>query len=588
MKYVNQPDSAFGGICLMRLLSRRTRLALTFLGLNLALASGCLAQAKPGAGVKSDSGIDIYGGYGFFQPLNSYVNGYQYHAIYNPNVTASIADYITHSFGVQVEGSYFTGNNNVNNQYGSCAVNLCNQRLYTAEAGPIFRWSEGPFIPFVHVLGGGVKMNGPEFQPLTWGYGATAGAGFDYVLPFWRHHLAIRPAQVDYQYSHISYGPAGQASPTAPPLSTGGTANINAVKYSAGLVFHLREVTTEPVPLIYGCSASPVDVYPGETVTVTGSTVGLKTKIQPTYSWASKGGVLTSNGATATIDTTGLDAGQYDVIGRVSVGSKPGEQSYCSAPFNVRAYTAPTIACTASATSAEAGATIEIDCTGRSESNRPLTYSFTTTRGNLAVNDNIATLSTAGLAPGDISITGTVKDDKGKSASTSVLVVITAPPPPPVKKVKQLCTLYFSRDIHRPARVDNEAKGCLDSVALALQGEIDSKLVLVGNSSPLEDVHLAAERALNAKDYLVHEKGIDPARISVRAGETSGKTVKTFQVPAGATFAEPNTQRFDEKAIPRHGPAYGVPHQRDVKPVHHHHLAAKSTAKSTTPPPPAK
>jgi hypothetical protein len=568
----------------MRLLSRPTRLALTFLGLNLALASGCFAQAKPGAGVKSDSGIDIYAGYGFYQPLNSYVNGYQYHAIYNPNVTASFAYYITHGFGAQVEGSYFTGNNNVDNQYGSCAVNLCNQRIYTAEAGPIFRWSAGPFIPFVHALGGGVKMNGPEFQPLTWGYGATAGAGFDYVLPFWRHHLAIRPAQVDYQYAHISYGPAGQASPTAPPLSTGGTANINAVKYSAGLVFHLREVTDEVVPLIYGCSASPVDVYPGETVTVTGSIVGLKGKVQPTYSWASKGGVLTSNGATATIDTTGLDAGQYDVIGRISVGSKPGQQSYCSAPFNVRAYTAPTIACTASATSAEAGATIEIDCTGRSEQNRPLTYSFTTTRGNLQVNDNIATLSTAGLAPGEINITGTVKDDKGKSASTSVLVVITAPKLPPVKPVEQLCTLYFSRDVRRPARVDNEAKGCLDSVALALQRASDDKLVIVGNSSPLEKPEIAAERALNAKDYLVNEKGIDGTRISVRVGETSGKTAKNFLVPPGSTFAQPNTQRFDEKKIARHGQAYGVPRKHDGKPPVHHHKAAP---KPTTPPPPA-
>jgi hypothetical protein len=565
----------------MRLLSRRTRLALTLFCLQFAVAAACLGQAKPQGVRHFDSGIDIYGGYGLFQPLNSYVNGYQYHAISNPNVTASFADYITPSFGVQVEGSYFQGNNNTNGEYGSCATNLCNQRIYTAEAGPVYRWVTGPFVPFVHVLGGGVRMNGPEFQRLTWGEGATVGGGVDYVLPILHHHFAIRPAQVDYEYAHINYGAAGVAAGTTLPNSTGGTANVNAVKVSAGLVFHLREADEHITPLVYGCSASPVDVFPGETVTVTGSTVGLRSKRTPDYSWATKGGVLTSNGAVATIDTTGLDAGQYDVIGRISVGTQPGQQSYCSAPFNVKAYTAPTIACTGSTEQAEAGTTLEVDCTGRSEQNRPLTYTFTTSAGQLAVDNNKAMLSTAGLPPGNITVTGTVKDDKGKSATSTVVFVITAPKPPPVSPVSALCILNFSRDVHRPARVDNEAKGCLDQMALTLNRQSDSKLVMVGNSDPAEKPEIAAERAMNARQYLVNEKGIDATRISVRVGETSGKTVKSFLVPAGATFAEPNTQRFDEKRIVRHGQAYGVPRKPGSKPVHHRKAVKKAAAPAT-------
>jgi hypothetical protein len=550
----------------MRLLSRRNRLALTLLCLQLAVAASCLGQAKPQAVRHFDSGIDIYGGYGLFQPLNSYVNGYQYHALSNPNVTASFADYITPRFGVQVEGSYFQGNPDSNGQLGSCAVNLCNQRIYTAEAGPIYRWVEGPFVPFIHVLGGGVRMNGPASQPLHWGEGATVGAGVDYVLPILHHHLAIRPAQVDYQYAHINYGTAGTGTTFA--TSTGGTANVNAVKVSAGLVFHLRESEEHVTPLVYGCSASPIDVFPGETVTVTGSTVGLRSKRVPDYSWATKGGTLTSAGPVATIDTTGLDAGQYDVIGRISVGNQPGQQSYCSAPFNVKAYTAPTIACTGSTEQAEAGTTLEVDCTGRSEQNRPLSYSFTTTAGQLAVDVNKATVATAGLPPGNITVTGTVRDDKGKSATASVVFVITAPKPPPVSPVTALCVLHYSRDERRPARVDNEAKGCLDQIALALNRESSAKLVVVGNSDPAEKPEIAAERALNAREYLVTEKGIDTTRISVRVGETSGKTVKSYLVPAGATFAEPNTQRFDEKRIVRHGPAYGVPRKPGSKSIH--------------------
>jgi hypothetical protein len=233
----------------------------------------------------------------------------------------------------------------------------------------------------------------------------------------------------------------------------------------------------------------------------------------------------------------------------------------------VKAYSAPTIACTASTDSTVAGATVEIDCTARSEQNRPLTYKFTTTAGQLNINDNKATLSTAGLPPGNITVTGTVKDDKGKSASTTVLIVITAPPTKTVEvpKTTALCTISYARDVKRPARVDNEAKACLDDIALTLGRSADTKLVIVGNSSPLEKPEIAAERALNERQYLTTEKGIDPARISVRVGETSGQTVKNYLVPAGGAFSEPNTQRFTEALIERHGEAYGTPRKKTAK-----------------------
>ena len=46
----------------------------------------------------------------------------------------------------------------------------------------------------------------------------------------------------------------------------------------------------------------------------------------------------------------------------------------------------------------------------------------------------------------------------------------------------------------------------------------------------------AAQRAVDAKDYLVTEQGIDASRISVATGATDGQTVENYLVPAGATL----------------------------------------------------
>ncbi len=64
-------------------------------------------------------------------------------------------------------------------------------------------------------------------------------------------------------------------------------------------------------------------------------------------------------------------------------------------------------------------------------------------------------------------------------------------------------------------------------------------------------VDLAAERAVNAKEYLVTEKGIDASRVSVATGTADGQTVEDYLVPSGATFANDvtGTTPVDETAV---------------------------------------
>jgi hypothetical protein len=128
--------------------------------------------------------------------------------------------------------------------------------------------------------------------------------------------------------------------------------------------------------------------------------------------------------------------------------------------------------------------------------------------------------------------------------------------------------------------VDNEAKACLDQVTQALKSDSTATVVVVGESTAKEKdlkegkgkkakpAEIAAQRAVNTKDYLVTEEqsGIDASRVSVRLGTTDGQTVEDYLVPSGATFENDvqGTTAVDETAV--------KPQAREplgAKPVHH-------------------
>jgi hypothetical protein len=535
-------------------LTRLTRLVLVLLSLGTAVF--CSAQATKDGTEHVDSRVDIYAGYGYFHPFNSGVDGFQYQSVSNPNVTSSVSVFFNHYFGVQMEGGYFASRDEHAKYVPTCTGDTCSQLVYTAEAGPIFRLPLGPFVPFIHLLGGGERTNGPAAQSLMWGWGVTGGAGLDYVLPLFNHRFAIRPIQADFQYSQVVYGPL-----QLPAGIQGGFGEIDNLKLSAGLVARFGDVEP-PYPVMLGCGAQPPSVYPGDPVKVEANALHLNLKKTPVYSWAANGGKVMASGPEATIDTTGLAPGDYAVTGHVEEGSKARQQASCAAPFTVKAFEPPTLTCSANPSTAISGTEIEISTVGSSPQNRPLTYSYTTTAGVINSSGPTAKLSTAGLSPSTITVTCNDVDDLGQTANATTDVIITAPPAPVVPQTQQLCSLSFDRDQRRPVRVDNEAKGCLDDIALTLNQQADARLVIVGNSAPAEKPEAAAERTLNARQYLTQEKGIDPSRIELRTGEPSGKTVTNTLVPAGAVFKDPNTHIFDEKTVVRHGQAYGIPHPK--------------------------
>jgi hypothetical protein len=414
-----------------------------------------------------------------------------------------------------------------------------NDGFTTVSGGLVLRDPRGAFTPFVHVLGGEAMVDGPAHNPFTWGPGVTAGGGLDYNTPLFHHHLALRLFQADYEHIHIDYG-----------QRFGGSADINAARLSTGIVFPASYVPPTAVFLV--CSANPAVVYPGDPLTITADAGNLDPKLNVVYSWSGVG--VTENGTTATVATASLAPGTYTVNCGVKEGKsgKEGRHSWqtanASANFTVKQLEPPTISCLADPAMIKPGETSAITCQGVSPQNRPLTYSYQAIAGTISGNGATETFYSAGAPTGAVKITCNVTDDKGQTASVNTSVTILAPyvAPAPVPHTQPLCAISFSKDKRRPARVDNEAKACLDEVALNLQKQPDASAVVVGEATAREKARaakekeaadLASERAVNTKNYLVTEKGIDASRISVATGTADSQRVEDYLVPTGAIFA---------------------------------------------------
>ncbi len=460
----------------------------------------------------------------------------------------SVAAYFTKHFGVQAEGNYSPNGPSDNN----CA--------YTAQAGPIVRFPAGRVVPFFHVLGGGAIVGGPAGQKCNvWGYGGTVGGGFDYILPAFHDHIALRPIQADFMYAHIDNGPLQFGG------FYGGIGQVTAVRASAGIVFRFGNMNPGgSEPPTFNCSAEPAQVFPGDPVTLTASTLNLSPKRQPKYIWTSSGGKASGEGASAGVDTVGMQPGVYQVSGKLVEGSKERLVASCTTAFTVQAYQPPTIACSASRSAVNSGDQVAIKSTASSPQNRPLTYSYGTTAGQILGEGPVASLSTSGVSPGNITVTCNVVDDKGQSASNTVSIVVAIPAPPPVVEVvkptmQSLCSITFDRDTKRPDRVDNEAKGCLDDIALTLNRETADKLLIVGSHADKESNRDSAVRAMNAAEYLTKEKGVDASRLDLRIGPDNSRSVAMMLVPPGAVVDAAAATSFDTSSIKRVGPAYGKP-----------------------------
>lgn len=485
-------------------------------------------QPAPAASAQSfdqqPSKVDIFAGYSYANPKGSVIG-----------IPIRPFDY-----GMAVHGTmWFNRYMGLGADFGYHLTNTQGFKYQTLMVGPEFRYPNDKVTLFAHGL-----VGGHHFEPIgavlggrRWGPGLMAGGGID-VNMF--RNVDWRIGEFDWVYGHHRFN--------------GTSTNNEGPEFRSGLVFKFGTVGPPPIPPSASCSLQPTEVFAGEPVKATATGSNFNPKRTVTYTWSGTGVKVNGTGDTVDIDTKDLQPGQYTVKSDLSDGKKGTAE--CTGSFTVKQPRPPVISCSADPTSVEAGQTSTISCQGSSPDNHPVTFHHSASAGNLTENGPNATLATTGAQPGPITVTSTVTDDRNLSANatTSVTVQAPPPPPPPPAEASKLSDINFKKN---NARVDNAAKAALDDVALRMQREADSKLVIIGNTDPKEKgKNLSAQRAVNAKAYLVTEKGIDASRIEVRSGGTGGMTDSFYIVPAGAQPPSEGTAIDESKVKAKAAPAH--------------------------------
>jgi len=540
-----------------RLLKASSRVLILALAVTLpAVLVAQVAPAATGPAAQNDSRWDIFAGYSYlYLPPTTQVNGHPYQTN-DFGLIGSVTRYFDKNVGLEM------------NMDTHPRIEDHNEGMWGGQTGIIYRLPMGTVTPFAHALIGFQHVGGP-YQQGNIGADFAAGFGLDFRLT---NSVSWRFFQGDYNYSHVNFGINGRGS-------------FNEIRMSDGLVFHFGSVEPAP-PVTLACAVTPTTpIFPGDPLSVTATAGSLNPKDTAIYTWSGTG--VTATGNTATVATGTLAPGSYTVKATVvenpparhglaalcdhcgGGGVGPRDIATCSASFTVKEFEPPTLSCSANPTSLKPGDSSTVTAVGVSPQNRPLTYSYSATAGSISGSGPSASYSSSGAPTGAVGITCSVSDDKGHTVTAQTGVTILAPYIPPPPPTQALCTLSFDKDKKRPTRVDNEAKACLDQVALDLQNTANATAVVVGESDAKEKAATAKEekfaekhkkakvedsaalRAVDAKEYLVTDKGIDASRVSVATGTADAQTVETYLVPSGATFTNDvhGTTPVDETTV---------------------------------------
>ena len=397
----------------------------------------------------------------------------------------------------------------------------------TFSAGPRFMWrTEGSNI-FLHALLSYNRFSVKGLPNGTDGIGAILGGGWD--LPFTKN-FSWRVFEANYVFARHNY--ASYAAPEFPDLRR---PTLNGARLGTGVVFSWGGAPA--LTPTAACSVQPTEVMVGEPVTASVTASNFNPKHSVNYAWTGNGGQVTGKETSANIDTNNVAPGNYTVTAHVTdPKAKTNNEASCSANYTVKPLppkNPPTMSMSANPNELTPGGTVSLTANCTSPDGVPVSVAnWTSTSGTVTGSGNTATLNTADLPPGPVTVTATCTDSRNLTGQASTQVTIQNPPPPPVDKALEarlaLHSVYFPTG--QPTAKDPNA-GLLPSqqkilLTMAtdfkkyLQAKPDAHMTLEGHAdqrgSAAFNQVLTERRVARVKGFLV-ENGVPESAIDTKA-----------------------------------------------------------------------
>jgi outer membrane protein OmpA-like peptidoglycan-associated protein len=397
----------------------------------------------------------------------------------------------------------------------------------TFSAGPRFMWRTEGSNMFLHALLSYNRFSVKGLPNGNDGIGAILGGGWD--LPFSKN-FSWRVFEANYVFARHNY--ASYAAPEFPDLRR---PTLNGARLGTGVVFSWGGAPA--LTPAAACSVQPTEVMVGEPVTASVTASNFNPKHTVNYAWSGNGGQVAGKETSATIDTNNVAPGNYTVTAHVTdPKAKTNNEASCSANYTVKPLppkNPPTMSMSANPNELTPGGTVSLTANCTSPDGVPVSVAnWTSTAGTVTGSGNTATLNTADLPPGPVTVTATCTDSRNLTGQASTQVTIQNPPPPPVDKALEarlaLHSVYFPTG--QPTPKDPNA-GLLPSqqkilLTMAtdfkkyLQAKPDAHITLEGHAdhrgSAAFNQALTERRVARVKGFLV-ENGVPESAIDTKA-----------------------------------------------------------------------
>ncbi len=479
---------------------------------------------------------EVAGGYSFVR----FIPGEPFDAFNSHGGTGSFTVNASKWFGLTGEvGSYHFGSRDISGTGGVFTTYLF---------GPRFNLRRFDyFVPFGEALIGGssagTALVGNQKQN---SFASALGGGVDVVIT---KHLAWRFAQIDYLVTNFT------------GTAVGGNARQNSLRMGSALVYRWglpKAAPPPPVnhPPVASCAANPTSVFQGSGDSVQVHVTASDPDNDPlTYSYTATGGTVEGTGPDARWNSAGVAAGSYTVTAKVDDG-KGGTVS-CAADIKVeeKPNHPPVISCAANPASIVQGQQAAIASTASDPDNDPLTYSYSTTGGQITGNGAQVQFDSKGAQPGTYTVKCMVSDGRGGNADASTTVEVKEPPQVKQLEVKlALHSVYFPTNLPTAAKPDagllpsqqDTLKTLATDFKQYLTYKPGTKLILEGHAdvrgTKEYNKALSERRVARTKSYLA-EQGVPADSIETRAlGQeqnlTSEQVKKLIQEDSQLTPAE--------------------------------------------------